>query len=79
MNLWTKRQVVRVTLKELEFQSFDITSGEVLKQLLAELQALKVKHQTGVRLPAHLQLLCSQLVLSYFRIELFVGEVWIQV
>ena len=46
--LRTQRQAVRVTLKELESLSFDIASGEVLKQLYDELQALKAKYQQNV-------------------------------
>ena len=37
-----------MALKELECLSFDIANGEVLEQLLAELQALKVKYRQSV-------------------------------
>lgn len=48
MRLRTQRQAVRVTLKELESLSFDITSADVLKNLSDELQALKAKYQQNV-------------------------------
>ena len=44
MCLRTQRQAVRVTLKELESVSFDITSANVLKQLLSDLETLKSKY-----------------------------------
>ena len=48
MCLRTQRQGVRVTLKELESLSFDITSADVLKNLSCELEALKAKYQQNV-------------------------------
>ena len=48
MCLRTQRQAVRVTLKELESLSFDITGSDVLEKLRAKLQALKAKYQQNV-------------------------------
>ena len=48
MCLRTQRQAVRVTLKELESLSFDITSADILKTLSCELVTLKTKYQQNV-------------------------------
>lgn len=48
MCLRTQRQAVRVTLKELESLSFDITSADILKTLSCELEALKAKYQQNM-------------------------------
>ena len=48
MSLRRQRQAVRVTLKELECLSFDITSADVIEKLAEELQTLKAKYQQNV-------------------------------